>query len=40
MSKVQDWSALVVPDTDGQDERGAQAQLRPCSVEYYKTRNQ
>lgn len=36
----EDWSALVVPDTDGQDERGAQAQLRPCSVEYYKTRSQ
>lgn len=39
-SEVENWSALVVPDTDGQDERGTQAQLRPCSMEYYKTRNQ
>lgn len=39
-SKVEDQSAPVVPDTDGQDERGTQAQLRPCSMECYKTRNQ
>ncbi|CAB1432233.1 unnamed protein product [Pleuronectes platessa] len=38
--KVEDWSAAAVPDTDGQDERGTLAQLRPCSAEYYKTRNQ
>lgn len=36
--KVEAWSALVVPGTDGQDERGTQAQLRPCSVPHYKTR--
>lgn len=39
-SKVEDWSAPMVPDTDGQDERGTQAQLRPCSVEFYKSWNQ
>ena len=30
----------MVPDTDGQDERETQAQLMPCSVEYYETRSQ
>lgn len=30
----------MVPDTDGQDERETQAQLRPSSVEHHKTRNQ
>lgn len=34
------WSAPVLPDTDGQDERGVQAQLRPYSDAHYKTRNQ
>lgn len=38
--KVEDWSALVVPDTDGQDERETQAQLRPGGAAYPKTRNQ
>lgn len=30
----------MVPDTDGQDEKQTQTQLRPCRMEYYKTRNQ
>lgn len=34
------WSASPLPDTDGQDEREAQAQLRPYSAAHYKTRNQ
>lgn len=34
------WSGPAVPDTDGRDERGAQAQLRLRSAAYYKSRNQ